>query len=173
VRRKPVTRDEVRIRILDGQRISTMPADSVHKAQLWSSPEPIDKLWKPLLRQLGNAKLPEYGFRLRECWQCERQFYTTRFYFGHYCSDRCQSLAYAPARAAQRAAMVKAKSKARAAARADRECETCGKPIEAKRSTMRFCSVKCRVAAHRELDKEARGLGSSRFLSERRKGKHQ
>jgi hypothetical protein len=38
---------------------------------------------------------------------------------------------------------------ARAAARSGRSCERCGEPIEAERSTRRFCSVRCRVAAHR------------------------
>jgi hypothetical protein len=32
---------------------------------------------------------------------------------------------------------------------AGRKCEACGKAIKAQRSTMRFCSVRCRVAAHR------------------------
>jgi hypothetical protein len=53
-------------------------------------------------------------------------------------------------RAAWIAAFLKARSKARAAARAGRHCETCGKAIKAQRSTMRFCSIKCRVAAHRK-----------------------
>jgi hypothetical protein len=64
----------------------------------------------------------------------------------------CQSLAYAPKRAAHRAELIKARSEERADARAYRECETCGKPIEANRSTMRFCSVRCRVAAHRKAE---------------------
>ncbi len=39
---------------------------------------------------------------------------------------------------------------ARAAARADRRCERCGKPFAPARSTGRFCSPACRVAAHRK-----------------------
>jgi hypothetical protein len=50
------------------------------------------------------------------------------------------------------APIVKARSKARAVARANRKCETCGKAIKAKRSTMRFCSIRCRVAAHRNAN---------------------
>jgi hypothetical protein len=37
----------------------------------------------------------------------------------------------------------------RATARAGRTCEHCGKPIEAERSTRRFCSDICRVRWHR------------------------
>ena len=66
-----------------------------------------------------------------------------------YCSDHCQREADAPQRAKKIAKMVRRKSEALAAARAGRKCETCGEKIEAQRSTMRFCSVKCRVAAHR------------------------
>ena len=51
--------------------------------------------------------------------------------------------------AAAMAPIVKALAKARAAARANRKCATCGKPIKAQRSTKEFCSVRCRVAAHR------------------------
>jgi hypothetical protein len=38
---------------------------------------------------------------------------------------------------------------ARAAARSGRSCEGCGEPLKAARATKRFCSVRCRVAAHR------------------------
>jgi hypothetical protein len=37
----------------------------------------------------------------------------------------------------------------RAAARAGRVCPVCGGQVEARRSTARYCSDKCRVAAHR------------------------
>jgi len=38
---------------------------------------------------------------------------------------------------------------ARAAARAGCVCKVCGQPITAARSTRKYCSTKCRVAAHR------------------------
>jgi hypothetical protein len=47
------------------------------------------------------------------------------------------------------AAMVKARSEERAAARAGRRCAHCNEPITAQRSSNKFCSVGCRVAAHR------------------------
>jgi hypothetical protein len=48
--------------------------------------------------------------------------------------------------------MIKVRSEAQAAARADRSCANpdCNRPIAALRSTMKFCSARCRVAAHRE-----------------------
>jgi hypothetical protein len=42
-----------------------------------------------------------------------------------------------------------ARARSRAQARANRQCEHCGKPIEAARSTKRFCSDLCRVRAYR------------------------
>jgi hypothetical protein len=42
------------------------------------------------------------------------------------------------------------RAKRRAEARADRKCEHCGKPIDAERSTKRFCSDSCRVRHSRE-----------------------
>src|SRR5262249_21483229 len=45
-------------------------------------------------------------------------------------------------------AVVRRRSQARAAARANRKCEVCGQRLKAQRSTMRFCSARCRVAAH-------------------------
>jgi endogenous inhibitor of DNA gyrase (YacG/DUF329 family) len=78
----------------------------------------------------------------RECRHCGRGFYRIRTANTYYCSDKC-------AYAAHLAAVVKSRSKGRAAARADRKCEVCGKPLTAQRWTMRFCSVRCRVAAHR------------------------
>jgi hypothetical protein len=32
----------------------------------------------------------------------------------------------------------------------DAECEWCGEPFEARRSTARFCSDRCRMGAHRD-----------------------
>jgi hypothetical protein len=181
MRRKPVSRDEVR---LDGSPsytcIVTLPFDSVRKRG--NKLEPIRKLWTPLLRQLTHAKKQwwasprgvehlqwirkkgwsdadqlepvrcpqpiQYYFGSK-CRHCSHRFCCTDRYRGDYCSDHCESLANAPRRAARIAAFIKARSEERADNRND-NCDHCGKPIEAKRSTMRFCSVKCRVAAHRE-----------------------
>jgi hypothetical protein len=87
------------------------------------------------------------------CRRCGRRFYrvaTTKHALGSiYCSDRCQRLANAPARKMRQAVYVEMRSLKREKAR-NRKCAHCGEPIEAQRLTMRFCSTKCRVAAHRK-----------------------
>jgi hypothetical protein len=136
--------------------------------------EPIAKLWAPLLRELNleNRKLHEgwlskglsegayepisvpRPYRRWYCRHCGQAFYNadkgSRRNGGVplYCSDKCT----AEIRRESMAPIVKARSKARAAARAGRKCETCGKAIKAQRSTMRFCSIRCRVAAHRNAN---------------------
>ncbi|HEY2533140.1 MAG TPA: hypothetical protein VGJ20_35295 [Xanthobacteraceae bacterium] len=47
--------------------------------------------------------------------------------------------------------MVEVRSEARATAHVDRRANAdCNKPITGQRSTMKFCSVRCRFAANRE-----------------------
>jgi hypothetical protein len=48
----------------------------------------------------------------------------------------------------------RARDARRAAARAGRVCERCGTPIDAARSTKRFCSDTCRACAHRERPRQ-------------------
>jgi hypothetical protein len=147
-----------------------MPASSMRKNG-GGNLEPIAELWAPLLRELNleNQKLHEEWvskglsegpyepitvptpYRKWRCRRCGQLFYNADNGYRRngrvplYCSDKC----VAAVRALAMAPVVKARSKARAAARAGRKCQTCGKAIKAKRSTMRFCSVRCRVAAHR------------------------
>jgi endogenous inhibitor of DNA gyrase (YacG/DUF329 family) len=168
-RTKPVSRDEVRFHPYFGApSIETMPANSMRKNRAgWL--EPIAELWAPLLAELDRQGREDWqgyvGLGLstrdhppepatvgrpdgytRSCYHCGRNFYRTqRAAQTIYCSDNCVAAAHSAAMAP----IVKARSVARAKARAGRKCETCGKPIEAQRSTMRFCSVRCRVAAHR------------------------
>ena len=131
---------------------------------------PITKLWAPLLRELDQENKetweswpPELQgdppkplsvprpYRKLFCRHCLRCFYSadkgSRQNGGMmlYCSDKCVAVA----RSATMASIIKERSKARAKARAGRKCEGCGKAIKAQRSTMRFCSVRCRVADHR------------------------
>jgi endogenous inhibitor of DNA gyrase (YacG/DUF329 family) len=149
MRSKPVQRDEVRF---DGWRIGTLPANSVRKTRQGEL-EIIRELWMPLLRSLRRAKrvtvrAPQPQGRWRSgdpetCRHCQRAFYRTRHApLTAYCSDRCVTTVHG-------AAFRKTRSERRAAARADRKCMHCGEPIEAQRSTMKFCSVRCRVASHR------------------------
>jgi endogenous inhibitor of DNA gyrase (YacG/DUF329 family) len=130
--------------------------------------EPIANLWAPLLRSLDQERKETWEgwppnlkgdppepitvprpYRKHYCRHCGRAFYQAdqRHNGGAmlYCSDKCVAAVHAAAMAP----IVKARSQARAAARANRKCATCGKPIKAQRSTMRFCSIRCRVAAHR------------------------
>jgi hypothetical protein len=177
-RTKPVTRDEIRC----GYRIETMPANSMHRNRDGDL-KPIANLWVPLLRSLNQERRELWEdwvkrglddadrppkpiavprpYRKRICRHCGRSFYNgdkgPRQNGGVplYCSDKCVAMVHSAAMVP----IVEARSKVRAAARANRQCATCGKPIKAKRSTMRFCSVKCRVAAHRDSHTNNKGQG--------------
>jgi hypothetical protein len=140
MRRKPVTRDEIRY---NGQSLTTAPVDAI-RADVWGTGHPIMALWAPLLRTLGEPMLDSFVMAPEPCRQCGRRFWRDHCSNGMFCSDRCASLA-------RRAKYATAQGAARATARSGRSCEWCGEPIEAARSTMRYCSVRCRVAAHRAL----------------------
>jgi hypothetical protein len=168
-RTKPIQRDEIRF---GGRYITTAPAGTMRKDRHGGVKPTNPKLWAPLLRSLDQQEremwegwvkrglssaddppkpvtAPQWREAVRcYCRQCLRWFYRERGYnCGEYiyCSDKC----VAAARRVAMAPVVKARSQARAAARANRKCAACGKPIKAKRSTMRFCSIRCRVASHR------------------------
>jgi hypothetical protein len=170
-RTKPITRDEIRA----GYNVETLPANSFRKSASGDL-EPIPELWAPVLRELNleHQKLHEEWVRMgisegpcrpikvpppleywgkHYCRHCDRVFYkadkgpTQNGGVMRYCSDKCVAAAHRACMAG--VVKAKAKAKARAAARANRKCATCGKPIKAQRSTMKFCSVRCRVAAHR------------------------
>jgi hypothetical protein len=162
MRRKPVSRDEVRF---NGWRITTMPVDSVSEPkQRWGQRSRSPPLWAPLLRALNRKRRgPEsiqaprpYHDSAFSCRVCDRQFYQVyggsgSFHggSGRYCSDLCAAAARTRGRATWAAKMVAARSAARAAARADRRCRHCGEPIAAQRSTRFYCSDHCRITAHR------------------------
>jgi RNA polymerase-binding transcription factor DksA len=83
----------------------------------------------------------------RRCDRCGGPIEAARHYriersVGIYCTYFC-------AASGRRDRYARTQGAARAAARAGRKCERCGKPIKAARSTKRFCSTKCRVAAFR------------------------
>jgi hypothetical protein len=165
-RTKPIQRDEIRV----GYNVETLPARSVRKSQDGGL-EPIPELWAPVLRELQSEfekKWVRIGISSGPCRQiemprprrwrsksfcrhCGRAFYkadrgpTQNGGVPLYCSDKCVN-------AVRSARFAKVRSEARAKARADRKCETCGKPIKAQRSTMRSCSIRCRVARHRKAN---------------------
>ena len=161
MRKKPITRDEVRV---DHFQVRTLPMGSFHR----DTKQPIAELWQPLLDQLRQQEIEwwesgpaakaelwgEFGeSRVRvvspdtqaSCHHCGRRFYFHYRYQSKWCSDLCAREARAP----RIAAAVKAKSAARAKVRAGRKCKTCGKPIKAQRATKQYCSVRCRVTALR------------------------
>jgi hypothetical protein len=180
MRRKPIRREEVRVHRDPWRtwRIMTLPANSVRVVK-YGSLHAIEPLWHPLLRELNQAQDQEWEDRLPlrqnlamgmkwrgklqkpppveiphpvgsfcadcECRHCGAKFYRALHGGDTYCSDKCSS-------AARSAAASKVRAEARAAKRADRTCEVCDQPIKAQRSTMRFCSVRCRVAAHRNAN---------------------
>jgi endogenous inhibitor of DNA gyrase (YacG/DUF329 family) len=145
MRRKPVSRDEVRF---NGSTITTAPMDAVGPYS-WRNPTEIfEPLWEPLVDALGTWMPPRFELVEAEpCRQCGRKFWRNCRSNGFYCSDRCAAIA-------RRAKYATTQGAARAAARSGRRCERCGEPIEAERSTKRFCSVRCRVAAFRALAAE-------------------
>jgi hypothetical protein len=85
------------------------------------------------------------------CQQCRRKFYRVIMSSDRFCCDDCAEARGRERRATRNAAMVEARSQERVAARADRRCANpdCNKPLPAQRSTMKYCTVRCRVAAHR------------------------
>jgi hypothetical protein len=108
-------------------------------------PQPKKRKRQPITVPLP-AHWGIYG-GVQTCRHCGREFYRTHSSGHTYCSDKCAAAAHSVFVAKH----VKARSEERAAERAkwNDTCETCGKPIKARRSTMKFCSIRCRVAAHR------------------------
>jgi endogenous inhibitor of DNA gyrase (YacG/DUF329 family) len=165
---KPLTRDDVR---LGGLKISAAPAYAVREDED-GQPQPIAWLFASLLRSLNQERrerwkslrerlpklegwppiaLPVFGLTSRRtCPQCGAAFYNTLAGpNGKLCSGRCVTAA----RRAANAVIVEKRAARRAAARSNLHCEApgCGKRFadEARRSTRRYCSDRCRIAAYR------------------------
>jgi len=177
MRRKAVTRAEIRF---NGRHITTLPVDAVRKDD-FGHIAPIRELWGPLLRALNERRksddkqaqafqalgLPARPLKpvpirlpirfvrpeptLCACQQCDREFYRV-YGSGLYCSDRCAEISW------RETAVVKARSEPRAAPPPERRCanSSCNKPFAALRSTMKFCSMHCRIAAQiqRQVEKK-------------------
>lgn len=84
---------------------------------------------------------------LHTCKHCRRKYFSWND--GGYCSNRCFNQG-APSRIAARAHQVEQRSAERLEARAGLSCQQCGVLLKAQRSTARYCSGKCRVAALRK-----------------------
>ena len=98
------------------------------------------------------------------CEHCGRQFLSPRLPGNRVrlCSDKCQldrrdamQRRWRKANPAHHQAINALRAKRRAEARAGRTCGHCGRPIEAARSTRRFCSDVCRARAHHRRDRRA------------------
>lgn len=104
--------------------------------------------------QRSPSRLPRMprpvGMDSRYCHHCGREFFNAAYVHGSCCSDICM-------RARTRRRKAERLAELRREARDDRLCEHCGDPLEAARSTRRFCSDVCRVKAHREAVKARRG----------------
>lgn len=168
MRRKPITRDEIRIADnFGGGSVMTLPADSVRLHVDFPHIRAIPRLWAPLLKEMQQReddaiawtrrmhpgmkirarreyRTPNVWFEAVEqsCSHCGAAFFNAGRYRSRFCSDRCLKSDKAKANS-------KTRSEARAADRADLRCRTCKEPLEAARSTARYCSVRCRVKAHR------------------------
>lgn len=127
----------------------------LHPSWKWETPaEPLAKM---------------YDYRVREyaCDECGTIYLSheyARWKDWRFCSDRCKRAHHAAHNRAyfqdhpRDSSMVnRARTERRRGVREDRECETCGAYLNGERSSKKFCSDKCRVAAHRERRREAAG----------------
>ena len=175
LREHPVTRDEVRLKWNHESRfvrILTMPEDACLLAPggdfgasgYLRIPRAvgIPELWAPLLAELTEAgwkvSEPCISFKPKEriCAYCGRIFYTDNLRFP-ICSDECRRRrknAKSNRWYHQNQPVNKTRVKRLQAALDGKTCERCGKPITgARRTTRRYCSGACNVAAFRERQK--------------------
>jgi hypothetical protein len=186
MRRKPVSHEEVRIM---GGRVVTMPPSA---CKIKHAPEgycfvggatycyePIERLWRPLVRQLRKEwprylESAEYRARKQQHEQRKRMIYRRRplppwppvppsiprheYRYGTHRCQRCgqafllvrgEGIGRYCTNACASKARTAGRTAKRAEARAGRVCQVCGEAIEAFRSTKLYCSTKCRVAEHR------------------------
>jgi endogenous inhibitor of DNA gyrase (YacG/DUF329 family) len=114
---------------------------------------------KPL--QQSKAILSGYAMTEYECQQCGKAFISKWIAMNHpaLCSDRCIAEHIRSLRIARyhnhpnKSELIRKTNSARAERsaklREGKTCENCGEPVSADRSSRKFCSDKCRVAAHR------------------------
>lgn len=104
-------------------------------------------------RRCGGLELgADYHTALKRCknvdiFRCRREG-CEAIYAGtpgtRYCSPKCQKLAEREqVQASNRRIAIRRR------VRRSRVCERCGEPMDSERSTKRFCSARCRVAAYR------------------------
>jgi predicted nucleic acid-binding Zn ribbon protein len=139
--------------------VDSVPPYLAPRAVLWEDAlEELDAMQRArdgrFIGPLEYPRAPIQGLhvKLRDCVVCGHAFVTGDS-MGRplYCSDACQKIATKKPRAPRDSAPRDNATRAaeRAARRANRECEHCGQPFTPRRSSGRFCSMRCRVAHHR------------------------
>lgn len=137
-----------------------------NRATLWNiPPDTTPEERRTFL--IGEHELPiyttwiEYG-REYDCEQCGKRFFGRRIHLDHQlrlCSDKCMQTRRALQQKRWRETSANnpnlLRSQTRAEIRSNRQCECCGKPFESPRSTRKFCSNRCRVAAHRAISENS------------------
>jgi hypothetical protein len=103
--------------------------------------EMVPEAWAAL-KALGISPVVHFNPEHRKtCRQCDGEFFSKGKHT-KYCTDAC-------ATKARNESKIESRSWERKHARAGRTCMVCGEPFDAQRFSKRFCSGKCRVAAHR------------------------
>lgn len=97
---------------------------------------------RPYRAEIGTEDFYTYG-RTKRCPWCRHRF-LARGNSVLYCSKECVAEARNKRRAEQRA-----KDRAHAYVSPYRNCIMCGDRFKFQRSTAKFCSARCRMAAHR------------------------
>jgi hypothetical protein len=155
-----------RPRVLTPADVRVSASGAVTAAPAWAyrpgpggRPEADPAAWAPLLAQLARWYGP--GSRLfrrtareraayearplragapRRCCVCGRRFYYSTHAPGWYCSRRCNH---------RRPRLPRRESRAKDPDTRTRACARCGATFTPARSDARYCSARCRVAAHR------------------------
>jgi hypothetical protein len=109
---------------------------------------PVKSLWLPLVRRL-KVQMPESRYsRPAKCRVCRRLFLLASIegnYSWDVCSDQCATTWNKTNRREER----RDRAAERRKAKSHRTCAHCGGPLNAERKSKQYCSVRCRVAAHR------------------------
>jgi hypothetical protein len=153
MKQKVITREEVRV--TRRGMIATLPKRACragkHKAYGYTIYLPIERLWLPLVRKL-NVEMPApWGSEALNCVMCGKKFFVAwrKHFSGHYlhpvCSDGCAGERRNIARRRWRREHAEQRRKEIS----HQTCPHCGGAVHGNRNTKRYCSVRCRVAAHR------------------------
>jgi hypothetical protein len=115
----------------------------------WGTWQPNPDWWTgtfaPLLANLLHQhRTPK---RIWQCHVCGGDYINVggNYHLRAFCSNDCQRNKYNQTRQAQRAKF----RPSRAREQITRDCEACGVEFNPARADAKYCSVKCRVAAHR------------------------